>query len=105
MSLGPIGTNPAAVGMATTDVIPYGVDMTNALPSGGSVSGVTCLLTDLRTGQKITLEDNPTVAGNVVTQIVRGSQLVAGHYYRLTIVFSAATNTVLTVAVEIACLI
>lgn len=105
MSLGPLGTSPFTVAMATTDEIPYGVDMTNALPSGGSVSGVSCTLLDLGTGQKITLQDSPSVAGNIVTQIVRGSALLASHHYRLTVVFTAAANTILTVAFEIQCLI
>lgn len=109
MSLGPLSALTAngqsSVAMATTDSIPFEIDMTNALPTGGSVSSPTSTLVDLKTGQAATLTDAPTVLGNVVTQIVRGPHLLAQHSYRLAVVFTAATNTILTVVFEIDVLI
>lgn len=101
---GDLATDPAEVTQATAENVPWAVDMTNALPSVGSVSAVTTSLVDLTlNGETVTLADAPVVAGNVVTQIVRGSVLTAGHSYRLQITYTAAANTVLTSLTVIYC--
>lgn len=101
----PIKTNPYVVTMATTDELPYGIDMTGALTNiaGGSVSGAASSLVDLGTRQSISL-GSPVTVGNVVTQSVLGSALIAGHNYLLRITFTAATGTIVTVETEIDCL-
>lgn len=104
MSFGPMSTIPSSVSICKTDVIPYGIDMTAALPNGGSVTGVTTSLLDLNTNQHVTLSDAAVTSGNIVTQIVRGSALAPKHSYQLSVVFTAATNTVFTITTEIDCL-
>jgi hypothetical protein len=107
MTLGALATNPTNLPQSTSDTIPYGVDCTNAIStiSGGSVSSPVTKLFDMTAQQTITLQDSPTLSGNIVTQIVRGSVLTANHQYRLSVQFTAATSTVLTVFLEIDCIV
>ena len=101
---GDLATDPPEVTQATAENVPWAVDLTNALPSGGSVSAVATTLTDLTlNGKTVTLADPAVVAGNVVTQIVRGSVLTVGHSYLLQITYTAAANTVLTSLTVIYC--
>lgn len=90
-----LSTVPATVEMATTDVVPVEVDMTAQLPSGGSVTSPVCTLT-AADGTAVILADDPVVAGNVVTQTVRGSALTAGQIYRLRIAYTAAVGVTFT---------
>jgi hypothetical protein len=103
VTYGPLSTSPAGITQATTEEIPWGIDMTAALPQGGSVTGPSCTLFDQTTGKSVTLTDNPSVTGNVVTQIIRGSTLAANHVYLLTCTFTAAANTVLSTVTNITC--
>ena len=62
----------------------------------GSVTVPSSTLVDTTTDQTVSLQDAPSVSGNVVTQIVRGSALTANHVYQLIVTYTAAANTVLT---------
>lgn len=100
-----ISTDPAAIHMATTDVLPLEVDMTAQLPAGGSVGTPACTLTDRADGTVVTLADEPVVAGNVVTQPIRGSALTARHVYQLRVVYAASESVTLTTVTEIVVLL
>jgi hypothetical protein len=102
-SYGAIATTPAGVVQASTEEIPWGIDMTPALPVGGSVTGVSSSLLDQTNGKSVTMADSPSVAGNIVTQIVRAGVLTANHTYLLTITYTAATSTVLSTVTTITC--
>lgn len=98
VSLGPLATDPAGVTQALAETVPWGIDMTKALTnvSGGTVTSPSSVLTDLTADKTVTLADSPTVSGNIVTQIVRGSVLTLNHTYRLEVTFTAASNTILS---------
>lgn len=92
---GQLSTSPPSIPLATTDEVPFAVDMTAQLPQGGSVSDPIVTLTDIPSGTAITLP-SPTVSGNSVVQILRGADLTPGHQYLLRVVYNAAVDTVLT---------
>jgi len=103
MSYGPLATNPATVTQGTTENVFWGIDMTAALPAGGTVTSPTTVFTDLATGSVITLTDAPTVSGNVVTQRVTGNKLTANHLYEMAVTYTAAANVNLTSILLINC--
>ena len=101
----PVGvyTSPNTVDVLTGEILPIAVDFARLLASGQTATVPTSSLTDLTTGAAVTLADQPTVSGTVLTQIVRGAALTAGHNYRLVVGVTAATTTVWQAAVNITC--
>jgi hypothetical protein len=99
MTYGPIATVPAGVVQATSETIPWAVDMTIAISgiSGSSVASPSTTLKDTTTNQTVTLADSPSAATNVVTQVIRGSALNVGHTYALIISFTAKAGSPATV--------
>lgn len=90
----PIATNPGGFIMATSETWPLGFDTTNLLINDEVPSLPVSTLTDLFTGETVTLEDEPYIIGNVVTQVVRGSQLTAKHQYSLAVGFTLDAVTI-----------
>jgi hypothetical protein len=89
-----IFVTPATAVITTLETWPWGFDATNLLAEGDSITSPVSVMVDTNTGAAVTLSDSPTIDGNVITQIVRGSELTAGHSYRLTVTFTASANTV-----------
>jgi hypothetical protein len=71
--------------------------MTAALPAGGSVTSPSSILTDETTGKDVTLTDSPTVTTNIITQVVRGSELTKNHVYTLVLTFTALAGNPSTI--------
>jgi hypothetical protein len=94
-------TVPAGFEMGTTETLPLGFDATKLLAVGQSVSAPFSVLKNIDSGKPVTLADSPTVSGNVITQIVRGSALVALTKYALSVTFTAAANTTWTMVLVI----
>ena len=88
-----IMVSPPATTMQTTEELPLGFDTSALLELGQSVTMPSATLTDLTESTTITLANRPSVNGNVITQIVDGSQLSGNHVYRLTVSFTAAADT------------
>jgi hypothetical protein len=103
MSYGPLATNPATVSQGTTENVYWAIDMTAALPAGGTVTAPATVFTDLNSGTVIALTDSPTVSGNVVTQRVTGNKLTANHLYEMAVTYTAAANVTLTSILLINC--
>lgn len=91
--------------MATTETVPIGIDFTNYLAGGDSVSSPVSALTTTTSGpnagKTITLGNAPTINGNIVTQIVVGSQLAASNSYLLEIMVTLNTNKVMCGALQV----
>lgn len=88
---------PKTFQMLTTEVWPLGFDMT-ALLDNAALSNPQATLYDINTNKTVSLEDLANGQGNIITQIVRGSQLTAPHGYRLTVTCGAGDDqTVSTV--------
>jgi len=84
---------PSQVSQATSETLPWKFDVTKLLQVGDTVTSPTSVFTDLTIGSDIVLPDLPAASGNVVTQIVNGSVLTAGHQYRLVVSFVANAFT------------
>jgi len=95
--------SPPSFVMQSSEELPLGFDATALLLSGQTVSSPTTVLTDLTTSTTITLANAPTVSGNIVTQVVVGSQLTADHVYRLVVTFTAGTDTTWSMPLQISC--
>lgn len=77
-------TTPPVVTRATTDDLPVNVDFSGQLASFGSATAttpVTVTLLDQTMGTTVTLTDQPTLSGNVVSQRIRAGVLVASNAY------------------------
>ena len=85
---------PSTFEIQTTETLPLGFDATALLSPGDTISASGSVLTDIATGLAITLAHVPTVYGNIITQVVVGSQLAPGHEYRLVVSFTAAANEI-----------
>lgn len=97
MTLGLIATVPAGTVHATTDVIAYEIDCTDALNGQPFGQVVAVTLTDVTAGEQVTLTGSPSVAGNLVTSPpVDGASLQVGHSYWLRCVFTTAAGNQLT---------
>lgn len=88
--------------MKTSQTVPLAFDVTNQLGTGDTVSLPVVTLTD-NNGTVITLTDPPTVLGNVITQIFRGSALTPGNTYTVNGSYTANTNKVLAFDCVIVC--
>jgi hypothetical protein len=106
-NLGELETIPASVPMATTDTINYQFDVTP--PLNGAVVSATTYLRDKSTLQPVALQDALTISGNSVSQIVRGSALVLGRSYRLSVASvvgqASGVNIAVTSVLEIECVL
>lgn len=100
-----LATVPPTKQQATTETIPWDVDMTPNLAPDTEPTDVACTFTDFTPAvpQDITLEDEPTVDGMIVTQVIRGSYLTAGHSYQLLVTYNAGGSTVLSSILTITC--
>ena len=99
-----ISTVPPLFVMATTEELPFGFDTTNLLGLGQTPSAPSSVLVDVNTGLTIALTgDAPSVVGNVVTQIVDGALLIAGHSFTLSVTFTVSADTTWTMVLTINC--
>ena len=89
-------TIPPALVMATTDTLPITFDTSPLLRVGETPSAYSATLLDTTSGKDVALSDPATLAGNVIEQIIRGSELIAKHVYIITWIFTAAVDTVWT---------
>jgi cellulase/cellobiase CelA1 len=96
-----IMVSPPNFEMQTTETLPLGFDATALLSGAQTISAVAVVLTDIATGVAITLANPPSVSGNIISQIVVGSQLVAGHSYRLVVTFTAAASEIWSMPLRI----
>lgn len=86
---------PASETQTTRDVYAWRFDFTARVGVDQTLSSPTSVLTDLVTGQAVTLADSPSISTVYVDQVVRGSALVGGHRYRLQVavqIGSGSTN-------------
>lgn len=98
-----LATIPATESQASTESIPWGLDVAPLLAAGEMPTNASCLLTDLATGVNYAagLSGPPAILGTVITQTV--TTLVAGHTYNLIYTFQAAPGKIFSPAVRIAC--
>lgn len=88
-------TNPAGVVQRIAETPNWGVDVTEAvstLPGTPAPANVAATLTDLVTGQPVTLTFAATVSGTdayVIVQTVPGSVLTVNHTYQLEVTYTA----------------
>ena len=97
--------NPYGFTMATAEKLPLTFDVSGLLMGTQVPNSPTSVLLDDGTAplSPITLTDSPTIAGNKIIQIVRGSELAASHSYLLRITFNADANTTWTIEQLIYC--
>lgn len=86
-------TTPSQVDQSTLFDIVWPVDLTPQLSGDEVATSPSSLLMDLGTQQIVTLADDPTIDGNEISQMVRGSVLTATHLYRLTFLYVIGGNT------------
>lgn len=98
-----LATMPNVFVMATTETYELGFDTTNPAWVGDPPFSPTFTLTDVETGFETTLPDAPTIDGNVVLQVVRGSSLEGNHKYTLALNFSAnlVTEPLMVLVIEV----
>jgi len=96
-----VDVTPASFSMLTTETLPLAFDASTLLADGESVSDVSVTLVSLGDASTVDLADDPSVAGNVITQVVDGSQLSPDQRYRLAVTFQAATDKVWTLPLVI----
>lgn len=99
----PLATIPASFVMATEESWPLGFDTSAVLEDGDTPSSAVVVFTDIGTGKTITLSDAPSITGNVIVQIVRGSQLLGGHKYTLAVSFTVNVDTVALMVLSLTC--
>lgn len=97
-----LSTKPGSYVMATTDIKPLGFDTSDDLAEGQTPSAPVTSMVD-EDGAAIVLVDAPTISGNVITQIVRGSVMEADTRYFLTVQFTAGTDDETTSVLRIYC--
>jgi hypothetical protein len=93
--------SPSPFAVFRSEVWPLGFDATALLAVGDTISTPAAVLRDVKARSVVVLAHTPTVVGNVITQIVDGSQLIAGKEYRLEITFTANTNKIVTMPLVI----
>lgn len=101
MSLNDFSTDPASRDIATTEYMPGVWDYAALLSGGESLSSPTVTVTDVRTGSAVAaaLQGSAAVAGNTVTQTIKGSALTPGRQYRV-LVTATITPTQKVLALE-----
>ena len=104
----PLDGIPNQVFVATTEKIPYNFDFSANLAVGETVAAPTSQLLDMtRNGAVVLLTDPPVVAGTSgVVQEVRGTQLLAGHNYRLVVsadLVGLSPNKRLSISLVVTC--
>jgi hypothetical protein len=89
-------TQPGAVDQASNENLNWGFDATPYLNSMGDtgISDPTGVLLDVTSTvyENVTLADDPSVSGNIITQRVLGSVLTAGHRYWLLINYTSTPS-------------
>ena len=97
--------SPAFFQIGTTEELPLSFDFTAYIESGDTVSSPIVELLDLTTGASTPggLSGSPTATGNVITQTVLGSGLVAGHSYRLVATATLASGKIESGELRIDC--
>lgn len=99
-----LATTPAGVQQATVEFIAWGIDMTDILLPGQTPINPVSTFQNLVNKTYITLNYFPTVSGNIVTQIIDGSELKANTTYQLVITFTASpSSNVLASVLTISC--
>jgi hypothetical protein len=96
-----MSTIPPKFTMVTTETLRPGFDTTPLLLPGQSPVSAACVLTDLTTDIVSPLDDDPTIEGNIIEQILRGSELIAAHAYELAWTFVVDATTIWTAFTEI----
>lgn len=102
-SLVSLFTNPSSIIIATTESFPLTVDFTNYVVSGDVVSSPSVRLFDTTAVQSQTITTTPSVSSNTVLITVKGSDLVAGHDFRLDVTANFNASKTLTASVTIQC--
>lgn len=83
---------PASYEMSITESLGLPFDVSGYLGTGQSPASPTSSMVDMGTGDTVDLGD-PTVVAKVITQIVDGSDLDAGHEYLLIVNFTASPSS------------
>lgn len=96
----PLSTVPPEFRMARSERFPLAFDVSN---EGSSPTSPAFVMTDANDGTVVTLDDEPTTNGNVVTQIVNGSALTAEHSYELALTCVINPATTITMVLSIYC--
>lgn len=98
-----LDSQPFELDVATTEIYPYQVDVTQYLASGDSISAITAALTLSSTGQaaKIGWQGLISTAGNIIQIPINVSFLRVGQTYQLATTFQANVNKILTVLSEL----
>lgn len=104
MSFSQISTDPAGVQQASVEDIVWGIDVTNYLLIGQTVTNAVCVLTNLRTKTTVTLADTCSIAGNIISQRIRSGVLSNNVTYQLLVTFVASpTSNTLATVLNISC--
>jgi len=88
-----LDTSPAYFELASPEIVPLSIDVSNWLGQGDTLQSCTCTITDVNTGQDLSatmLFGTPQIAGNVITQVVEGA--VSGEQYYLVGTFTIGAN-------------
>jgi hypothetical protein len=98
-----LATIPATKEQASTETVPWSLDVTPLLADGETPSLPVVTLIDLASNEAYPtgLSGTPTLVGNVITQRVLSLQ--PGHVYRLVFQFQAAVGKVFSPAVILEC--
>jgi hypothetical protein len=91
-----LSTNPAAVQLATTELVALAFDASLDLDTGEAVTSATTRLIRLDTLATVALDDAPDVDTNVLTQMIDGSDLTRGVDYELAWTFVISATKVLS---------
>lgn len=88
-----ISVDPPSVEIAAKERIAVGIDMTNVLGVGDTITAPGAFLRSLDT-EAVTSLDEPAVASNVITVVIDGETLEfgRGETYELVVWFTASVN-------------
>lgn len=90
-------TDPPNLDMATTETLPYVVDVTNYLGAADTVGSVSPVLTYLSTGKTVSgALGSSSISGNVITIPILGSGLSYGQQYQIAVTFQGSSSKVAT---------
>lgn len=85
-------TTPPKYKICTTETLNPGFDTTALLVGDDVPSEPSTVLWDQNTNSIVSLSDAPSISDNLVIQRMRGSELVAKHFYLQLITFTATVS-------------
>jgi hypothetical protein len=82
--------------MTTQEISPLALDMGPLLQEGQTLVSAACTLTDTSVGSGLVIDlgTDATIDSDIVTQVVHGDLLTAGHVYLLAWIVTISSGTV-----------